>query len=676
LYLSDISKIGKKMKYILLCGGMGKRTNQYSLPKPLNYIYGRHMIEYLIENIPSQDIYIIYNIFLDEYQFQTILRNKCKSKTLHFSAVEYMTRGAVETAYVGIQQFPQLLSDTTNDNLVFIDNDNLHTFPTEIPVFVNDFIGYSIDYHKTNYSFICTNPETGKISDIAEKQKISDHYCCGFYGFQNLPHFLSLAKELLDANEKTKNEFYFSQLYKYYLVNGGVVEPFYIEHTQHLGTYEEILTQALLTPQTKSAVSKAEIQKKKLRFCFDLDNTLVSYPVIPGDYSTVQPIAKMIQTIRQLKQEGHEIVIYTARRMATHHHSVGKVVRDIGMITMQSLEKMGIPYDELIFGKPIADVYVDDRAINPYSQSLSYFGFFMQEEDFLPNKVKNNKYNHIERRQQTVLKTGPKKFIRGELFYYQHIPPFLTHYFPRFLGYSEIRETVIGEKGEETQEDKIQLQMEYIQGIPLYYLYKNQLLTAMHINQLFEILDKFHSTTISNEESINREDILANYYDKLKSRLFEHPEDYPFENAMEIYTSIIERLRKYDNAMKKVGMIHGDFWFSNLLLTYEDFMKCIDMKGQVNGKLTLGGDRYYDYGKMYQSILGYDLILNGIPITPQWKEYQQKIEEQFWKQIKNREMNKEYVKATTKSLLFGVFHSLNETPPEIKQQIWKLVEEI
>ena len=290
------------MKYILLCGGMGKRTNHYSLPKPLNYIYGRHMIEYLIDNIPSDEIYIIYNLFLDEYQFQTILRNKCKSKTLHFSAVEYMTRGAVETAYIGIQQFSQLFSE--NENLVFIDNDNLHTFPIEIPLFQSDFIGYSIDYHKTNYSFICTDPETGKVTDIAEKQKISDHYCCGFYGFQNIPHFLSLAKELLDANEKTKNEFYFSQLYKHSLVKGGTIEPFYIKNTQHLGTYEEILTQSLLTPQSHAG-SKAEIQKKKLRFCFDLDNTLVSYPVIPGDYSTVQPIAKTIQTVRQLKQEGH-----------------------------------------------------------------------------------------------------------------------------------------------------------------------------------------------------------------------------------------------------------------------------------------------------------------------------------------------------------------------------------
>ena len=40
------------------------------------------------------------------------------------------------------------------------------------------------------------------------------------------------------------------------------------------------------------------------------------------------------------------------------------------------------------------------------------------------------------------------------------------------------------------------------------------------------------------------------------------------------------------------------------MLTYNDELKFIDMKGQITDILTLNGDMYYDYGKMYQSILG------------------------------------------------------------------------
>jgi len=57
---------------------------------------------------------------------------------------------------------------------------------------------------------------------------------------------------------------------------------------------------------------------KKQRYCFDLDNTLVTFPTIPGDYSSVLPIQQNIDMLNYLKKLGHEIIIYTARRMKTH----------------------------------------------------------------------------------------------------------------------------------------------------------------------------------------------------------------------------------------------------------------------------------------------------------------------------------------------------------------------
>ena len=140
------------MKYIILCGGIDKQPtsssshSQASLPSPLNYIQGRHMIEYVIDNIPSNEVYIIYNIFLDEYNFQEILINKCKSKRLFFSQIEYQTRGAVETAFVGINKFIDGVGDdkiSITDNIVFIDNDNINNINKKIPIFDNEFIGYS-----------------------------------------------------------------------------------------------------------------------------------------------------------------------------------------------------------------------------------------------------------------------------------------------------------------------------------------------------------------------------------------------------------------------------------------------------------------------------------------------------------------------------------------------------
>ena len=69
---------------------------------------------------------------------------------------------------------------------------------------------------------------------------------------------------------------------------------------------------------------------------FDLDNTLVTFPKIYGDYTTVTPIENNIKLLRYLKKMGHIIIIYTARRMRTHKGNTGKIIADIGKITLDS----------------------------------------------------------------------------------------------------------------------------------------------------------------------------------------------------------------------------------------------------------------------------------------------------------------------------------------------------
>lgn len=59
--------------------------------------------------------------------------------------------------------------------------------------------------------------------------------------------------------------------------------------------------------------------KSNLRICFDLDGTLVTDPLQPGDYTTVKPLPDNIGICRQLKEQGHIIIINTSRGMAMHH---------------------------------------------------------------------------------------------------------------------------------------------------------------------------------------------------------------------------------------------------------------------------------------------------------------------------------------------------------------------
>lgn len=105
------------------------------------------------------------------------------------------------------------------------------------------------------------------------------------------------------------------------------------------------------------------MEEKKLRICIDLDGTICTIKKPDETYADVkvQPGAK--EFIDSLKADGHTIIINTARNMQTQGHNVGKVLKNVGKITLDWLEENKIQYDEIFFGKPNADITIDDRVM-------------------------------------------------------------------------------------------------------------------------------------------------------------------------------------------------------------------------------------------------------------------------------------------------------------------------
>lgn len=88
-----------------------------------------------------------------------------------------------------------------------------------------------------------------------------------------------------------------------------------------------------------------------MKYILDLDGTLLDTK--GGDYAGAQPITERIERVRELEQEGHTIVIQTAR---------GKHWEDY---TFTQLDHFGIPYHALSVGDKIhGDIYIDDKGIN------------------------------------------------------------------------------------------------------------------------------------------------------------------------------------------------------------------------------------------------------------------------------------------------------------------------
>lgn len=102
-----------------------------------------------------------------------------------------------------------------------------------------------------------------------------------------------------------------------------------------------------------------------MRICIDLDGTICTLQNKTGDYAAAKPLPGAIETINRWYDEGHHIIIFTARRMRTCNGDVAKVVAMVGDVTKKWLADHGVKHHELIFGKPYAHVYIDDLA-QPY----------------------------------------------------------------------------------------------------------------------------------------------------------------------------------------------------------------------------------------------------------------------------------------------------------------------
>jgi capsule biosynthesis phosphatase len=558
------------MNIIIPIGGQGKRFSdfKYNLPKPLIKSLGEPIIIRCIDslNVTKDDIiYIAYRTELDKYNFKDII-TKQFDYNFKFIPINFDTRGAAETVLFVLENMsPKELNNLS----IVVDSDNIYNddIINDIKKINNNVIFYFNDKNnKPLFSYIEINDNT--VIDIKEKIKISDYACSGAYGFKNGITLKNYIIKTIKDNNKSNNEFYISTIYKKMIDNGEIVKAKICNNYISLGT-----------PQQLKIFSSNIDVDKKMRICFDLDNTLVSYPKIKNDYTSVEPITDNINYLRFLKEQGHTIIIYTARRMKTHNGNVGKIIQDVGAITLKNLTDFNIPYDEIYFGKPYADFYIDDLAIKSYDDLEKELGFYNIHPE-------TRDHNRIEICDDKIIKYSSS--IEGEKYWYQNIPKNIEFLFPKLIDFNDSSITI-----------------SKINGIPLSHLNVNNILTEKILISLLESLDKIHTSS----EIKSKINIYANYTEKIKKRveLFDFS---TYNDSDKLITELNTFFDDYSlNKKAIVGVIHGDPVLTNVLINNFDDLLFIDMRGKIGNDLTIYGDIFYDYAKVYQSLIGYDFIL-------------------------------------------------------------------
>jgi fructosamine-3-kinase len=136
------------------------------------------------------------------------------------------------------------------------------------------------------------------------------------------------------------------------------------------------------------------------------------------------------------------------------------------------------------------------------------------------------------------------------------------------------------------------------------------LLSNADIDLLFNSLNKIHKIKINNKALIYKNNIYKNYSIKFKKRLKNI--DLNLRNKFKFHIEkIINFLDTYeDQEMGQPSLIHGDPVFSNIFKNTDNKIKFIDPRAGELSLFSMHGDIFYDYAKVYQSLVGFEQISN------------------------------------------------------------------
>ena len=90
----------------------------------------------------------------------------------------------------------------------------------------------------------------------------------------------------------------------------------------------------------------------------DIDETIANTPE-DRNYTLSPPIVENIKKVNKYYDDGHTIVYWTARGSGTG--------LDWHEVTKEQLGRWGAKHHELKLGKPVYDLFIDDKAINSFT---------------------------------------------------------------------------------------------------------------------------------------------------------------------------------------------------------------------------------------------------------------------------------------------------------------------
>lgn len=232
----------EKMNVLIPMAGAGSRFAQagYTFPKPLIPVNGKPMIQVVVENlgVEANFIYVVQKEHREKFNLDTMLELITAGQCTVIE-VDGITEGAACTALLA-KEF------IDNDDPLFFANSD--QFVEWRPI---DFLykmqeqqadGGIVTFKDTHpkWSFAKVDEETNMVTEVAEKNPISDNATAGYYYWKRGSDFVKYAERMIEKDIRVNNEFYVAPVYNQAIEDGRAIRIFEADKMWGLGTPEDL----------------------------------------------------------------------------------------------------------------------------------------------------------------------------------------------------------------------------------------------------------------------------------------------------------------------------------------------------------------------------------------------------------------------------------------------------
>jgi HAD superfamily hydrolase (TIGR01509 family) len=231
---------GGNMNVLIPMAGAGSRFQQagYTFPKPLIEVNGKPMIQTVVENlgVEANYIFVVQKEHREKYNLDTLLNliaPNCK-----IVEVSGVTEGAACTTLLAKEFInnDQPLLMANSDQFVEWDSSEFLYKMNE-----QNADGGIVTFKATHpkWSFAKIN-ELGLVTEVAEKNPISDIATVGIYYWAKGSDYVTFAEQMIDKNIRVNNEFYVCPVFNQAVEAGRQIRVFDVPAMWGLGTPEDL----------------------------------------------------------------------------------------------------------------------------------------------------------------------------------------------------------------------------------------------------------------------------------------------------------------------------------------------------------------------------------------------------------------------------------------------------